>query len=124
MTENQPKKYSSQFNWFRVIYLTEWNDAFIGDFNFDSIADVIKYLQSQNYTATIIWKVEDDEETTEKDYWLADEVQKIHKEFAKDKAKLQEEACRSALGHGAGRCNLLFDGEISELSGEIPPEPN
>jgi hypothetical protein len=114
VTENQRRKSSSQFNWWRVIHVDESNVAFLGLYHVGSLDEIVTSVKKYcpDIKAIIAWRVDYGEEATRKDHKLVEQIQKIHKEFAQDKAKLVQEASRSTLGHGKGRCYLLFDEQV------------
>jgi hypothetical protein len=112
--ENQRRRSSSQFNWWRVIHIDESNVAYLGLYQVGSLDEIVTSVKkySPDIIAIVAWRVEHGEEATSKDHKLVKQIQEVHKEFAKDKAKLVQEASRSTLGHGKGRCYLLFDEQV------------
>lgn len=85
--ENPDQKFLSRSNrCYRVVYLTDQGTAGMADYYVPNIVELLKHLGEIDLQAVIIKGVDCGEETTEEDYKLVAEVQRIHKESAQDKA--------------------------------------
>lgn len=103
-------QFLSQNSWWRVHAVTSMSSCFVEDYFAQSMADVIKMVSDRELIAVYVRKVYDDEEATEKEWKLAQEIQRIYQSYQKSQTQQAQEGC--AMGYGEGWGDLLLDGEI------------